>query len=162
MKIHRQILISILLIFLFKNLYALDFKCDFEEVYLNGETQNGILITSDLNLRYQYQDQNLYTIIKNKKGTFLIQNSDTNLLNNIDNNQIISSIVEIYKNFPDIKNSYAFDESKIIIEKSGKHDFIKRLSIQSNKLNVSINFYNCNSQKVEAKTFQERPFIDII
>ena len=54
-------LLTLISIF-FNSIYALEFSCLFEEVYQDGQVQQGTFIIKN-KTRYQYEDKNLYTII---------------------------------------------------------------------------------------------------
>ena len=58
----------------FSSLFAVEVKCNFEEVYKNGEVQEGILMLKDQSLRYQYLKQDLFTIIAKENKFYLIRN----------------------------------------------------------------------------------------
>jgi hypothetical protein len=49
---------------------------------------------------------------------------------------------------------------KFILEKSQEHNFLKRMSVISNKLNLSIFFNNCENIEIDKKFFKERLVID--
>ena len=63
--------------------------------------------------------------------------------------------IKISSDFPDIKNYYEIDGIKVKVEKNSK-DFIKRISINSEKINVSVNIMNCKYEKINNKYF--KPF----
>ena len=48
----------------------------FEEVYQDGSFQQGIILLKQDNLRYQYLNSELYTIINNENGLFLVNNKN--------------------------------------------------------------------------------------
>ena len=64
----------ILIIFSFKSVFALQIDCKFEEVYHDGSIQNGQVLINENNIRYEYFDDTLYTIVKNPTGLFLVTN----------------------------------------------------------------------------------------
>ena len=135
-------------------------SCNFEEVYTNNEIQNGFFLLEGKNFRYEYNDDNLYTIVNNDRGTFIIQNYDQNLINSINDNVITAAMSEIYNDYPNIKEFYEFKKMKFILEKSQEHNFLKRMSVISNKLNLSIFFNNCENIDIDKKFFKERLVID--
>ena len=59
----KIILFSAIFFLLNINLSANSLYCEFEEVYQNGDYQQGLLLMKDGNLRYEYFDENLYTIL---------------------------------------------------------------------------------------------------
>ena len=52
--------------------YALEVTCNFEEVYTDSGVQQGIFLLKDQNLRYEYYDSDLFTIIVRNGNFFLI------------------------------------------------------------------------------------------
>jgi hypothetical protein len=140
------------------NVFALSIQCDFEEVYENGEFQQGLILINKENLRYQYFDLSLFTLLYVNKKLFVIENSNLNRAQIIENNEIIPFISDIYKDYPNIKTSYFRNNYEIIIEKSHK-DFIKRLIAKSPQLNVSVYFNNCKEEIINKKFFDFNPLI---
>ena len=59
------------------------------------------------------------------------------------NTKMLNELVNLAQKFPDIKNSYKRNNYIINIEKSLVDKFVKRISINSNNLNMSIYFHNC-------------------
>ena len=139
-----------------KSLFAIEVKCNFEEVYQNGDVQQGIFLLKGKALRYQYYDEDLYTIIAKNNYYYLVNNFNTKTVHKAtENTELIANFIEISSDFPNIKNQYHKDGFKVKIEKSHKK-FIKRISIQSDKINLSINLINCTFDNIDKKYF--RPF----
>jgi len=65
--------------------------------------------------------------------------------------------MEIISNFPDVEDFYEYNDSVIKIENSSD-EFIKRVSIKSQELNLSINVLNCKYNKIEKKYFRHFNF----
>lgn len=143
------------------NSFALSIQCNFEEVYENGEIQQGLLLIKKENLRYQYFDQSLFTLLYVNKKLFVIENLNLNRAQIIENNEIIPFLVDIYKDFPNIKTTYFRNNYEIIIEKSHKN-FIKRLIAKSPKLNVSVYFNNCKELEIKKIFFNFNPLIEYV
>ena len=80
-----------IIIFLFiSNLsFAVEVSCNFEEVYGNGDTQQGILLLKNQNLRYEYYDNELFTIIARDENFFLIHRAHKNNVQKITENTIL-------------------------------------------------------------------------
>ena len=131
-------------------------KCNFEEVYQDGSIQSGILLFNDSLLRYQYFDKQLYTIIYNK-DYFVVKNDNQEIVNRIDKNEILDELSIIISNFPKIKNNYTKKDIKITIENSSDNNFIKRISINSPKINLSIYLIDCDFKDISTNHFQ--PFL---
>ena len=153
----KKIILSLFLILPLSKLYSLEVACNFEEVYLNGETQQGFFLLDNKNLRYQYYDERLFTIVSTKNNYFLINNFDKNVQKINENTEFFDNLMEIANNYPDIQDNYFLDDSNIMIEKSHTN-FIKRISIKSSNLNVSINFFNCRFASYHKKYFKHFDF----
>ena len=54
-------IVLIIFIFFKSNVYAEDIKCNFEEIYNDGSIQEGYILLKNDKLRYQYQDEKLFT-----------------------------------------------------------------------------------------------------
>lgn len=141
---------------------ALEIACNFEEAYSNGDIQQGLLLIKKDKLRYEYSDQNLFTLLYVNQKIFLINNADpsqTQLLEK--HNNILPSILQIYDDYPDFKETYLKNNHEIRIEK-GTNKFIKRLIVKSKKLNVSVYFINCKEASLEDKLFNFNPFYQYV
>ena len=140
--------------FIFKLLYANEgVRCDFEEVYQDGSTQFGNLLFNNGLLRYQYNDKDLFTIIFNK-DYFVIRNDNRSVVNRLEDDEILNELKQILINYPNNKSSYSKDDIKIKIINSKKFDFPKRISINSDEVNLSIYFINCNFEEIPERFFQ--------
>ena len=138
-------------------MYGVEASCNFEEVYKNSETQQGVFLVKDKMLRYQYFDKDLFTIIIKNNNYFLINNRDKIVQNLKEKSKILDQLIEIISDFPDIKNIYNSDNFIVKIEKSSIN-FIKRVSIKSEELNLSINVMNCNFNEIDRKYFRHFNF----
>ncbi len=152
------------LIFFFlkiNSVYALEVKCNFEEVYGNGEVQQGLFFLKNQKLRYEYFDKNLFTIISKNKNFFLINQSHNNNVSKINKNtEILDAFMNIASEYPNIKNKYRYNDAIIIIEKSS-NSFIKRISINAENLNLSINLIDCNFEKIHDNYFNHFNFVKV-
>lgn len=157
----NKILIFFFVIFFAKDIYSKGLYCNFEEVYKNGDIQNGHLLLQGQNLRYQYYDKNLYTLFYVNEKLVYVSNDDHSKFQLIENNNsIIKELVSIYNNFPDIKKKYTRDRKTILIEKNDVN-FIKRIAIISNNLNLSIFFIDCVEKNIDKKLFNFNPLTKI-
>ena len=146
-----------IIIFPLNYLFALEVTCNFEEVYQNGDVQQGVFLLKDKMLRYQYYDQDLFTIITKRDNYFLIKNN-TKTVQKIDKNtEILEVLMEIISDFPDVDDVYKYNDSIIKIENSSD-EFIKRVSVKSQEVNLSINILNCKFNKIEKKYFRHFNF----
>lgn len=140
--------------FLFKAAIALEVKCNFEEVYSTGEVQNGIFLFKDKKMRYQYFKDKLYTIIYKDNKFFLIHNHDNKIVQKVEKNtEVMKLFSEIVQSYPKIKDRYIKENTKILVEKSS-NNFIKRVSVQSSQVNLSINIMNCKFSSIDDKYFK--------
>ena len=116
--------IILIILFPINYLFAIEATCNFEEVYQNGEIQQGVFLIKNQMFRYQYYDQDLFTIISKKNNYYLVKNN-TKTVQKIDKNtDTIQALVEIISDFPNLKDTYQYNNSIIKIEHSA-NKFIK-------------------------------------
>ena len=155
-----KFLFLIIFTFLSFKVSSSEFKCNFEEVYSNGEIQPGVILIKKDKLRYEYLKKELFTLLFVNNKLFSIENQNRKRAHMIDDqNNLINDIMKIYADFPNIKKSYTKNGKVFDIEIS-KEKFIKRLSIKSNSLNLSIYFFDCSSSVIENKYFNFNPFFE--
>lgn len=141
------------------NLYPIEIICNFEEVYQNKEIQEGNILIKESLMRYEYLDKKLYTVIKQDENFYLVNNvQHENYQKITDNIDLLNQISIIFEDLPNIENFYTNDDFDLKIEKSNKTNFIKRISVNSENLNMSIYFYNCEKKKLDNKLFKHKPF----
>ena len=143
--------------FPFNFLFALEVKCNFEEVYQNIEVQQGIFLIKDKMLRYQYFDKDLFTIISKNNNFYLINNSSKTVHKINEKTKYIETLIKIISDFPHINDVYNSTEMNIKIEKS-QNEFIKRVSVHSEELNLSINIMNCKFKEIKKVYFRHFNF----
>tara|TARA_B100001248_G_C27051966_1_gene305694 strand:+ start:42 stop:518 length:477 start_codon:yes stop_codon:yes gene_type:complete len=154
-------LFIIIFLFLSNLSFAVEVSCNFEEVYGNGDTQQGILLLKNQNLRYEYYDNELFTIIARDENFFLIHRAHKNNVQKITENTILlETFINISSDYPNIKKNYIIEDIKIMIEKSADK-FIKRISVNSDSVNVSINLVDCNFNNIDRKYFKVFNFEEI-
>ena len=159
MKYFISILIFILINF---SANAFSLKCYFEEVHQNGDLNQGIFFLKNDELRYEYFDENLFTILYANKKLFVIENNKNRKAQLIENQDpIIVSLLEIYKDFPDIKNLYKKNDNQLIIEKNS-NNFIKRIGVLNNEMKFSIYFNDCTDIELNEGLFDFNPFIEYV
>ncbi len=151
---------KILLIFFIhiNSICALEIACNFEEVYQNGDSQSGVILIKNDNLRYQYDKKNLYTIIYKNSNILAVDNTYFNISKIEDSSEKISTLNQIFNDYPDFKEEYNKEDLMIKIEKSNLK-FIRRIAIQSPEANLSINLYNCEFTSISDKFFDHFNFI---
>jgi hypothetical protein len=143
------------------NLYSLELKCHFEEVYVDGSVQNGFFLIKDQKLRYEYSSKELFTIFHNYDQFFLVKNNDQKIVNKInENTEIIEELLSLSQKYPNIEKEYISDDLLIKIEKSMAGDFIKRILINSPNVKVSIYFNDCQKIKIQNRYFSHNPFFE--
>ena len=141
------------------SLFAVEVTCNFEEVYKNGEVQEGILMLKNNLLRYQYTKDSLFTIISKQNQFYMIKN-DSKVVQKISKNtESLINFMKMASDFPNINDTYRDNNLVIKVEKS-EINFIKRLSIQSDEVNLSVNIFNCNFDKVDKKYFKHFNFVE--
>tara|TARA_Y200000002_G_scaffold301088_1_gene256180 strand:- start:1663 stop:2136 length:474 start_codon:yes stop_codon:yes gene_type:complete len=145
--------------FYFNSLLAIEVTCNFEEVYKNGEVQEGVMMLNDNLLRYQYTKDNLFTIISKQNQFYLIRNDSKTVQKLSDNTESLKNFIILASDYPDINETYQDKDLFIKVEKS-EVAFIKRLSIQSNDISLSVNFFNCKFQPINKKYFRHFNFIE--
>ena len=152
----KYILFSI--IFFTQALPAAELKCFFEEVYSNGQTQQGYLLIKNDKMRYQYNDQNLYTIIHNQNNFYVVENRDLTKFTLLDQKtETLSEIIKIVNDYPNFKNFYEANDIQINLEKTKDKNFIKRLAIISANTNMSIYLYSCQNILIKDMYFSFSP-----
>jgi hypothetical protein len=139
-----------------------DIFCNFEEVYQNGQIQEGLLMIKDSKIRYEYKNKNLYTIFVDHDRFTLIQNFDKKTKHLIKpEKKLFNVALDLIKKYPAKIDEYKEKGFDIRFEKSQNFDFYKRISIKSEKNNMSIFFYNCQNGVIEAKYFNLDPVFEI-
>tara|TARA_Y100000591_G_C21416991_1_gene490278 strand:+ start:65 stop:550 length:486 start_codon:yes stop_codon:yes gene_type:complete len=152
----------IFLYFIFvTNLYSIELKCTFEEVYSDGSVQNGFFLIQDKKLRYEYNSENLFTIFHNNERFYLVKNNDKEVINTLkENTEIIKELLNIANNFPNIAEEYMSEDLNIKLEKNANGEFFKRISIASAKIKMSIYLNDCENSKINSRYFIHNPFFD--
>ena len=143
----------------FNCLFAIEVTCNFEEVYKNGEVQDGILMLSDNLLRYQYTKDNLFTIISNQNQFYIVRNDSKVVQKLSENTDSLRNFMDLASDYPNINHIYQDNDLFIKVEKS-EINFIKRLSIQSKDVNLSMNIFNCNFDSINKKYFRHFNFVE--
>ena len=145
--------------FYLNSLFAIEVTCNFEEVYKNGEVQEGVMMLNDNLLRYQYTKDNLFTIISKQNQFYLVRNDSKIVQKLSENTESLKNFIILASDYPNINETYQDNDLFIKVEKS-EVAFIKRLSIQSNDINLSVNFFNCNFEPINKKYFRHFNFVE--
>ena len=152
----RLILLALLYL---NSAHAIEVKCYFEEVYKDGQVQEGILMIKDDMLRYQYAKDNLFTIISKQNNFYTVRNDSKIVQKLSENIEPLKKFIEMTLDYPDIKELYEDDNILVKVEKS-ENEFIKRLSIKSDELSLSVNIFNCNFDPINKKYFLHFNFVE--
>ena len=111
-----KFLFLIIFTFLCFKVSSSEFKCNFEEVYSNGEIQPGVILIKKDKLRYEYLKKELFTLLFVNNKLFSIENQNRKRSHMIeDQNNLINDIMKIYADFPNIKKSYVKNKGSRII-----------------------------------------------
>ena len=142
--------------------FAIEVQCQFEEVYLDGSTQQGSFFFQQGMLRYQYTNPQLYTLIYDLDRLYLVQNFNITTYQVIrDDKNIIELLKRVTDDFPNTKKEYVIEEQIFLLETSKTNNFIKRLGIMSDHLSLSIYFNDCKTQNdIPSNLFSVKPFIE--
>ena len=143
----------------FNGAHAIEVMCNFEEVYKDGQVQEGILMIKDDMLRYQYAKDNLFTIISKQNNFYTVRNDSKIVQKLTENTEPLKKFIEMTSDYPDIKELYEEDNILVKVEKS-ENEFIKRLSIKSDELSLSVNIFNCNFDSINKKYFLHFNFVE--
>lgn len=146
-----------IIFFPINSLFAFEVTCNFEEVYSNSEVQQGVFLIKDDMLRYQYYDQDLFTIIAKNNKYFLINNISKTVQRINEKTEALDILMDIISDFPELDSVYERNDLIIKLEKSSD-EFIKRVSINSKEANLSINMINCRYDEIEKKYFRHFNF----
>ena len=82
-------------------------------------------------------------------------------MNKLENDEILDEFKLIIKNYPNITSSYSNKGIDIKIINSKEFNFLKRVSINSDKVNLSIYFINCNFEEIPKRFFQPLSLAEI-
>ncbi len=135
-------------------------SCLFEEVYENGEIQQGFLLVKEDKFRYEYFSKDLFTIIHNQNIFFLIENRNkAEYFKITENTEILEAILKVIKDYPNFEKSYNFEDVKIKIESSNKN-IIKRIVFLSDKNNLSVYLNDCDFFPIKNLFFFYSPFFE--
>ena len=142
---------------------ARSINCYFEEVYQNGQVQEGLILIQNNNIRYEYFDNTLYTLIyKFDQQLYLIDNQNRNNIQAVETNkEFFYNLIKLYDQYPNINDEIRINDFKFSIEKSRKFDFFKRIAVRSNQINLSLYFNNCEEKLLDYKLFNPKPFKEI-
>jgi len=156
----NKIIFTFCLLFFYKSIYALQLQCNFEEVYQDGQIQNGIMLLGSDQVRYQYHDVKLFTLIyHNNKILYSVSNQNPSELSQINHNKdIFQTILDLKDKHNILPQTLHLDGMQVDIEKNQSDSFVKRLAIRSKHLNMCIFFINCVEKKIDKKFFYVNPF----
>ena len=140
---------------------ALEIKCDFEEVYSDGTVQNGFFLIKNKMLRYQYNNNDLFTLFHKQDEFFLVRNNNLGQIQKLtDNLDLVKELIKISSEYPNIESEYVNNKMIIKLEKQLSNNFYKRISINSEKLNMSIYFNECKQIQINQRYFNHNPYFE--
>ena len=92
-----------------KLIAAQDISCRFEEVYSNGQTQEGHILYTKNKIRYQYLRDDLFSIFYSKLWKWKVLKNDTKQEINISqkNLELMMKVKDIFDDFPNIEKIYS-------------------------------------------------------
>ena len=139
---------------------ALEFSCNFEEVHSNGTVNQGLVLYKNKKLRYEYLSPNLFIIFSNENGVFVYDKEkkvSKPIKRHID---IIDHLISLAEQYPEIPKKIENDNLIINIDTSETNNFIKRISIDSDRAKLSLHLNNCDLIKPINNLFfnEERVF----
>ena len=156
----KKLIFITLLFFISKNVLTLEVTCQFEEVYMDGSSHQGIFFFDNNKLRYQYDSPKLYTLIYDNFELFAVQNNNTNIYQLvIDQFNIVKSLKDISIDYPNFNKNYIFSDHEVIVEINKNKNFVKRLAFKSDQLNLSIYFQDCKFGNINSKLFSHTNFV---
>ena len=94
--------IILIILFPINYLFAIEATCNLKR-FIKIEIQQGVFLIKNQMFRYQYYDQDLFTIIS-KNNYYLVKNN-TKTVQKIDKNTDTPSIIEIISDFPNLKDT---------------------------------------------------------
>lgn len=155
-----KVLICILFFLGTASLNATQLFCDFEEVYSNGDIQNGTILVNEQKIRYEYYDPMLYTIFANKKNFFLVKNNSNEVFHKIKDEDLgfFQDLKRSISTFPNVESAYEDKGYKVKFEYNHDKSFYKRVSINSKNLSMSLYFNNCKNKIIDNIYFRHSPY----
>lgn len=144
------------------NSFAFEGECLFEEVYKNGEIQNGLLLISDQEIRYEYFNNNFFTIIYSEGNFYLISNNDRENFEKINDQRlnVFQNLVNIVQSYPNINKHMTVDGLDLLIEDSQDKVIPKRIVVKSSKVNLSIYLNQCKEKPISKLFFKFNPIFE--
>lgn len=155
----KSLLITLALIFKVGFAHSIEGECLFEEVYKNSQSQNGLILISTDQIRYEYIDKNLFTIIFKNDEIVVINNKTLTTIENLNNQQkkLFLIIAEMIKKYPFKDNQVSIEDFNIFFEQGLKNEFPRRIIVKSNQVNLSIYLYSCISKPINKLFFKTDP-----
>ena len=91
---------------------ARSINCYFEEVYQNGQVQEGLILIQNNNIRYEYFDNTLYTLIyKFDQQLYLIDNQNRNNIQAVETNkEFFYNLIKLYDQYPNINDEIRIND----------------------------------------------------
>jgi len=134
-------------------------ECFFEEVYKNSQSQNGFLLLSQNQIRYEYLDRNLFTIIYSDNEIKVFNNKTLMPINDLNKQQmeLFLNMADSIKQYPYKDNQILKENLTILFEPGISNEFPRRIVVKSNAVNLSIYLYDCISKPINKLFFKSDP-----
>ena len=93
--------------------------------------------------------------------SFFVKNNDREVINKVsENTEIIKELINIASKYPDIKKDYVSEELIVKLEKNLSKNFVKRISIISPNVKMSIYLNDCQNVSINDRFFNHNPFFE--
>ena len=159
-NLKKKFIYIFFIIFINSNLFADEFKCYFEEVYQQGDTQQGIILVKNDNIRYQYFSEQLFTIFFDRVNMITADNTFPHAWRYSNDKKNLFESVDFYA-ISQLDKSTLFNEEgySIKLDKNINNDFIKKISILSSNFNIVIYLNDCVRLNIEDKYFDYKSYL---
>lgn len=143
-------------------LMAKNTTCEFEEVYKDGQIQNGTILLATNKLRYEYYNDKLFTIIYNKQWNIIDNIHHREIPNATDQNiKILNKIKTYFQEYPNTPNKIVESEYELIFNQKINQEFLNDITIKSHRLNMKIYFHDCKFDLINDYFFSVKPFFKL-
>ena len=142
---------------------AVNIQCNFEEVYSDGTQQQGLLITKNNLIRYEYIDNNLFTIFFDSQNFYMVKHNQKNNFYKIDKDKgFISLLSNIINKYPNIEDTFEYDGTKVKLEKSRTSNFYRKITILNHNINFVVYFNYCSEIDIHDRYLRFSPYFEIL
>ena len=143
--------------------FSLSIKCKFEEVYSDKSIQHGFMLLKENSLRYQYYDNQLFTIVHKNNNSFVVRNDNKSIIQKLKKEEyFIEDLMKLLKDYPNLNKNYQSNGYNIKLENSSLSNFYKRIAVSGENLNLSIYFNDCETYDAPDHYFNHNPLSEYI